>query len=136
MCAWLTIWFRHGRALVKGNLARWGGAALAPAPSKLALILLPEAISCWEKVPTPFLIHIPDICFLARVVIFVLVDEVHQEEEIVGEIVLFLNVDIESVRYPVQIVFAYAADEAVVPQLVLHALQLVTQRAERVNDAH
>ena len=47
---------------------------------KFALILLPEAISCWEKVPTPSLVHVPDVGLLASVLSLVLVDEVHDEE--------------------------------------------------------
>ena len=82
----------------------------------------------------PFLVHVPYVGFLASIVVLVLVDEVHEEEEIVGQVVLLLHVDVEPVRYTVQVVLPYAADEAVVAQFVLHALQLVTQRAERVND--
>lgn len=31
---------------------------------QLVFILFPEAISCWEKFPAPFLVHLPDIRFL------------------------------------------------------------------------
>jgi hypothetical protein len=48
--------------------------------------------------------------------------------------VLFLHVNVESVRDLVQIVFSDAADEAIVAELVLDALHLVTERAEGVND--
>ena len=80
------------------------------------------------------MVHIPDIGFLASVVVLVLVDEVHEEEEVVGEVVLLLDVDVEPVRYPVQVVLPYTADEAVVAQLVLYALKLITKSAERVDD--
>ncbi len=82
----------------------------------------------------PFLIHIPDICLLASVIILVLVDQVHQEEQIVGQIVLLLHVNIKPVRYPVQVVLAYATYKAVVAQFILDALQLISQGTEGVND--
>ena len=54
--------------------------------------------------------------------------------QVVGEVVLLLDVDVESVRDLVEVVLADAADEAVVAQVVLHALHHVAQRAERVDD--
>ena len=82
----------------------------------------------------PFLIHVPYVGFLTSIVVLVLVDEVHEEEEVVGKVVLLLHVDVEPVRYTVQVVLPYAADETVVAKFILYALQLVTKRAERVND--
>ena len=54
--------------------------------------------------------------------------------QVVGEVVLLLDVDVEAVGDLVEIVLADAADEAVVAQVVLHALHHVAQRAERVDD--
>ena len=42
--------------------------------------------------------------------------------------------DLHPVGHFVKVVFADAADEAVVLQLVVDALQLVSQRAKRVDD--
>ena len=47
---------------------------------------------------------------------------------------LLLDVDVEAVGDLVEVVLADAADEAVVAQVVLHALHHVAQRAERVDD--
>ena len=54
--------------------------------------------------------------------------------QVVGEVVLLLDVDVEAVRDLVEVVLADAADEAVVAQVVLHALHHVAQRPERVDD--
>ena len=54
--------------------------------------------------------------------------------QVVGEVVLLLDVDVEAVGDLVEVVLADAADEAVVAQVVLHALHHVAQRAERVDD--
>ena len=32
--------------------------------SKLIFILLPEAVTSWEEIPAPFLVHLPDVRFL------------------------------------------------------------------------
>lgn len=47
---------------------------------------------------------------------------------------LFLHVNIKTVRHAVQVVFANAANEAIVLQFVLNALHLVSQRAESVDN--
>merc|ERR1712079_463891 len=107
---------------------------LTSAKSQHIFILFPEAVAGWEEVPTSLLIAVPDVCFLAGVFRFILVDEVHQEEQVVGQIVLLLHVDVETVRNLVQVVFADFADEAVVLQLVLNPLHLVPQGTEGVND--
>jgi len=80
------------------------------------------------------LVHFPHIGLLASVVILILVDQVHEEEEIVGEVVLLLNMDLKSMWYAIQIVFPNPADEAVVPQFILHTLELVSQGAKGIND--
>ena len=80
------------------------------------------------------MIHIPHIGFLTGVVVFILVDEVHQEEEVVGKVVLLLYVDVETVGYAVKIVFAYTAYETVVSKLILNPLKLVSQSTKGVND--
>ena len=87
-----------------------------------------------RSLPSPFLIHLPHIGLLASVIVLVLVDEVHEEEQIVGQIVLLLHVDVEPVGYSVQVVLADAADEAVLRELVLDALQLVAEGTEGVDD--
>lgn len=54
--------------------------------------------------------------------------------QVVGEVVLLLDVDVEAVGDLVEVVLADAADEAVVAEVVLHALHHVTEGAERVDD--
>ena len=54
--------------------------------------------------------------------------------QVVCEVVLLADVDVEAVGHLVEVVLADAADEAVVLQLVLDTLHLVSQGAERVND--
>ena len=44
--------------------------------SKLIFILLPEAVTSWEEIPAPFLVHLPDVRLLA----------VGDGEEVVGHI--------------------------------------------------
>ena len=109
-------------------------STLSPSSAQLGLVLFPEAVACREEVPAPPLVHVPHVGLLARVVALVLVDEVHQEEEVVGQVVLLLHVSLEAVRDLVQVVLADAADEAVPGQLVLHPLQLVSEGSEGVND--
>ena len=57
-----------------------------------------------------------------------------QYSQVVGEVVLLLDVDVEAVRDLVQVVLAEAANEAVVAEVVLNALHHVTETAERVDD--
>ena len=80
------------------------------------------------------MIHIPHIGFLTGVVVFILVDEVHQEEEVVGKVMLLLYMDVETVWYTVEIVFAYTAYETVVSKLIFNPLKLVSQSTKGVND--
>ena len=47
----------------------------------------------------PFLIHVPYIGLLPGVVALVLVDQVHQEEQVVGQVVLLLHVSFKPVRH-------------------------------------
>lgn len=54
--------------------------ATASATSELGLVLFAETIARWEKVPTPSLVHVPNIGFLAGVLGFILVNQVHEEE--------------------------------------------------------
>ena len=54
--------------------------------------------------------------------------------QVVGEVVLLLDVDVEAVWDLVQVVLAEAANEAVVAEVVLNALHHVTESAERVDD--
>ena len=82
----------------------------------------------------PLLVHVPDKGLLAGVVALVLVDEVHQEEQVVGQVVLLLDVGVEAMGHPVQVVLTDGTDEAVACQLVLHSLQLVSQSTEGVDD--
>jgi len=107
---------------------------LAPSSSKFTLILFPEAVSSGEEVPTPFFIHVPDIGFLASIIILILVDQIHQEEQIVGQIMLLLHVDIKTMRYPVQVIFTNTTYKAVVPKFILYTLQLISQGSEGIND--
>ena len=54
--------------------------------------------------------------------------------QVVGEVVLLLDVDVEAVGDLVEVVLADAADEAVVLQFLLDAVHLVTQGSEGIND--
>ena len=80
------------------------------------------------------MVHLPHISLLTGVIILVLVDEVHQEEEVVSQVVLLLDVNIEPVRYAIQIVLPYTTYEAVLRELILHSLQLVSESTEGIND--
>jgi len=71
---------------------------------------------------------------LASVVILILVDQVHEEEEIVGQVVLLLDMDLKPMWYAIQIVLPNAADEAVVSQFILHTLELISQGTKSIND--
>lgn len=126
--------------------------------NELVFVLLSEAIASGEKVPTSILVHVPDMGFLTRVLGLVFVDEIHQEEpskgvifsrvklqrvavdlfvwylQIIGQVVLFLHMDIESMRNLVQIILSNPANEAIVFKLVLHSLHLITKRTKRIND--
>merc|ERR1711976_715094 len=107
---------------------------LSSASSQLALILFAEAVSSREEVPAPFLIHVPHIGLLPGVVALVLVDQVHQEEQVVGQVVLLPHMSFKPMRHLVQIIFTDAANEAVASKLVLNSLKLVTKSTEGVND--
>ena len=74
---------------------------LSTSTTELALVLLPETVAGREEVPAPLLVHVPHERLLPGVVALVLVDEVHQEEEVVGQVVLLLHVGVEAVRNPV-----------------------------------
>ena len=87
-----------------------------------------------QKSGPPHLVVVPDIGLLSRVLCFIFADEVHEEEQVVCQVVLPLHMDFHPVGHFVQVVFADAADEAVVLQLVVDALQLVSQRAKRIDD--
>lgn len=56
--------------------------------SKLIFILFAKAVACWEEIPTPFLVHLPDIGFLTRVLCFIFINQIHQKEQVVGQVVL------------------------------------------------
>ena len=76
-------------------------SGLSTSSAKLGLVLFPEAVASREEVPAPPLVHVPHVGLLPGVVALVLVDEVHQEEEVVGQVVLLLDVGVEAVRNPV-----------------------------------
>ena len=59
---------------------------------------------------------------------------ISSHSQVVGEVVLLLDVDVEAVRDLVEVVLAEAADEAVVAEVVIDALHHVTEGAERVDD--
>ena len=103
-------------------------------PSQFGLVLFPEAVSLGEEVPCPALVHVPDQGLLASVVVLVLLDQVLEEEQVVCQVVLLLHVSLKPVRDLVEVVLANAADEAVILQLLLHAVHLVTEGSEGVND--
>jgi hypothetical protein len=46
------------------------------------IILLPEAVTNREEVPTPLLIHIPYICLLTCILCVWFVDEMHKEKPV------------------------------------------------------
>jgi len=102
--------------------------------AQFVLVLFSEAIANREEVPTPLLVHFPHIRFLTRVFGIGFVDEMHEEEEVVGEVVFLHGVGFESVGVFVEVVGADAADEALRLHVLLHLLQLASQLAERVDD--
>ncbi len=80
--------------------------------SEFFLVLLPETVAQREEVEVPLLVQIPHIGLLSRVLRLVLVDQVHQEKHVVGEVVLFFTVDLEAMRrLLVEILLAQTTDE-------------------------
>lgn len=59
-----------------------------PTLTQLVLVLLTETVSSREEVPASLLVHLPHIGLLTRVLSLVLVDQVHEEEQVVGQVVL------------------------------------------------
>jgi hypothetical protein len=53
--------------------------------------LFSKAVSHWEKVPASLLIHIPNVCLLTGIFRIGLIDQVHQEEHVICEIMLLRN---------------------------------------------
>lgn len=53
---------------------------------------------------------------------------------VVGEVVFFLYVRVETVRHFVEIIFADAANETIGLHVLFDTFQLVTQLSERVDD--
>ena len=66
--------------------------------------------------------------------VVLLYPSINHYSQVVGEVVLLLDVDVEAVGNLVEVVLADAADEAVVAEVVLNALHHVTEGAERVDD--
>ena len=60
--------------------------------------------------------------------------KIQKDLQIVGQIMLFLNVCFETVRHTVQVARVQAADEAIGFHRLLHTLQLITKLAESVDD--
>lgn len=58
----------------------------------------------------------------------------HQEEHVVSQIMFLQDVHVEAVRYRVEVVTAYSANEAITLQVLLHRLQLISQFTEGVNN--
>ena len=108
--------------------------SLSTLPRQLCFILLSEAVSLREKVPGSTLVLVPHQRFLPRVVVRVLLNQVLDEEEVVGQVVLLLHVGVEAMRVLVEVILPDPADETVVLQLVVHPLHLVTQGAKGVDD--
>lgn len=50
---------------------------------QFSFILLTEAVTNWEEVPTTLLVHIPNICFLTCVFCIWFVNQMHQEEPVI-----------------------------------------------------
>ncbi len=76
---------------------------------ELILVLLPEAVTNGEEVPASLCVHVPDVCFLPSVLRVRLADEVHQEEHVVGQVVLLLDMGVKSVRDLVKVVLSCVA---------------------------
>lgn len=93
-----------------------------------------ETITDWEKVPAPLLIHIPYVRFLTSVFRVRFIDQMHQEEHVIGQIVFLLYVCIESVRHFIEIILSYATNEAIRFHVLFNALQLITKLTERINN--
>lgn len=62
----------------------YGGGFFHSHLSKLIFILFPEAVTSWEEIPAPFLVHLPDVRFLSRVLCLIFVNQIHEEEQVVG----------------------------------------------------
>ena len=90
----------------------------------------------WDSIQndSPLLVHVPYVGFLTGVVILILVDQVHEEEEVVGQVVLLLHMDLKPMWYAIEVVLPDATDEAVVAKFIFHALKLITQSTKGIND--
>ena len=62
------------------------------------------------------------------------VDEMHEEEEVIGKVVFFHRVRLEAVRVFVEVICPDAANEALGFHVFLHLLQLASQLAKGVDD--
>ena len=96
--------------------------------------MLPKAVSLREEVPGPALVLVPHQGLLPGVVVRVLLDQVLDEEEVVGQVVLLLDVGVKTMGILVKVVFPDSTDETVVFQFILHPLHLVTQGAKGIDD--
>merc|ERR1711899_142141 len=101
---------------------------------ELRLVLFSEAVSSREKVPAPLFIHVPYVGFLTSIFRFILVNQVHKEKQIIGQIVFLLHVDIKTVWHTIQIIFANSTNETIVLQLIINTLHLVSKCAKSVNN--
>lgn len=64
------------------SVVRLGG--VGGSLSQLILILLPEAVTGREEVPASLLVHLPHVRLLSCMFCFIFIDEIHQEEHVVG----------------------------------------------------
>ena len=78
---------------------------------ELGFVLLSETVANGEEIPAALLIELPDECLLTGELGLVLVDQMHQEEEIIGQIVLLHCVRFEPVWHLIKILFTQRTDE-------------------------
>lgn len=72
--------------------------------------------------------------YLAGVLALVLIDQMHQEEHVVGKVVLLHRVYLKSVWHLVKEVYADATDEAGRLQVVLDSVQLISQLTKGIDN--
>ena len=87
-----------------------------------------------EKLWSPALVHVPYKSLLAGVVILILLNQVLEEEQVVSEVVFLLHVCFKSMWIFIEVVFTDATYEAVVLQLFLYTVHLVTKSTKSIND--
>lgn len=107
---------------------------LAAATAKFIFILFPETVTNWEEVPATLLVHVPNKRFLTSVFCVGFVDQMHQEEHVIGQIVFLRHMGIEPMWHFVEIVLANTTNKAIGLHVLFYTLKLITKLTKSIND--